>query len=216
MSHREIHALLAEYAQGRLETASATEIAAHLAGCPDCREWLATYGLLERALAEGAGRHPASAELAAWAAAGDDPPAAAAAHLQACAGCARELRLVSQAIAAARGPEQAEEDLAERPRRSRIVWAAAAVALLVLGGSQLLELRRAPESEYVISGVRLASEETITARSIHASAAEIAAGGNVVFAGADRIALGEGFVVAAGARFEAGNTMPDADRSLPQ
>lgn len=217
MSHRDTRELLPDFAQGRLEAEGRAAIEEHLAVCPACREWLETYHLLGRALAaQEETEHPDSADLAAWAARNDELPPGAAAHLEGCAECGREVELLTAAIRAARGAEQIEEVESRRlrPRRGRmaIAWtAAASLVLLVLAGSLLLDFRGDEERDYVISGVTLSGEETISARSIHASAAKILPGSAVVFEAGELIALGEDFVVASGATFEAGNSATDAD-----
>lgn len=206
MNHRAASELLADLAEHRLETGMRAEVEAHTAGCAACREWLETYRLLGRAgVAQPETQHPAAAELAAWVAleAADDLPADAMSHLEECATCRHDLQLLASAIGAARR---------ERPwaktasRRATIAWSVAASLALVVLAAALMRGPRGGASGEVISGVTLSGTRTITARSIHASAAQIETGSHVVFRADELVSFGEDFVVAEGATFAAGGT----------
>ena len=212
--HRYGSELLADYAARRLDARSRPIVEEHLAECADCREWLETYRLLASGLAtEQTTGHLPSADLAAWAVLEDQPPGKAVAHLAACATCGRELELVTAAIRAARreGHEEQPASWWRPGGRRRAVWlAAASLVLVVLAGSLLLTLRGGTTQTYEISGVVLAGEETFTARSIHASDVEIRPASEIVFQAEELVVLGEDFVVASQATFEAGITPPSS------
>lgn len=209
MNHREASKLLAELEQGRLRPPQREEVERHLEACPACREWLAAYGLLGRALAGAAAEHPEAGELAAWAVAGSgESPGSLGEHLAQCPDCRRDAELVGAALAAARGDEQREEADRRRLAKRRFALASAAAAaalvLAVLGGT--LISRPAPDAaqEQVLSGRTLVGEETFVGPSIHASGVKIESGSRIVFEAEDLVTFGEGFEVASGASLEIG------------
>lgn len=195
MNHRDIRELLADFALGRLEGGQRDRIQEHLAGCSRCREWLATYELLGRALeARQAADHPRG-ELAEWAVLDGELPEAASRHLAECPSCRSELERLREAISAARET---------RPREPAVRWAsAAAVAVLLLAGSLLLFTRQPTATDQIIRGGVLTGEQTFTGRSIVASDVELQPGSRIVFEAGKMVALGDGFVVGSRVTFEA-------------
>lgn len=104
--HAEAALRLTDYARRRLDDAGQAEVAAHLAGCAECRGMLEAYALMESAGTEAAGvteAHLTSAAIAALAISGSASPPAPddARHLDACRHCAEYLRLARAANDAA-------------------------------------------------------------------------------------------------------------------
>jgi hypothetical protein len=171
MTHEEALALLGDHAQGRLQGERHAALAAHLEGCPVCRQWLEDWRLFGAAL-PAATAHPDSERLALWAADPDrlDPAAWAEveSHLALCRDCAHLVRRTEQALAEARGERGAGTGRALRfwsgrgaaageapPRpeaasaRPRSPWlpalaAAAALAAVSLGALWLARAGRVP------------------------------------------------------------------------
>lgn len=102
---------LADYARRRLDPAGQAEVAAHLLSCPECREMLEAYNLMEAVGAKAvgakaagsAGTHLTGAAIAALAVPGavSAPAPDEARHLGGCRDCADELRLARAANDAA-------------------------------------------------------------------------------------------------------------------
>lgn len=210
MKHSEIQGLLADWAAGGSDPTPTATLEDHLTRCLDCREWVETYRLLGNALAaRTAAEHPSSAELGAWAALDGPPPDAARAHLATCPACREELEIVRAAVLAARDDAHHDLSVARAPRvkRSVLRWAAAAgIAFLGIAGSIWFLSREESPPQYVMSGGAFTGDEVISAPSIHASQMVVQSGSRVVFEASEMVSLGDGFVVAADATFEAGTT----------
>ncbi|HKQ61215.1 MAG TPA: zf-HC2 domain-containing protein [Candidatus Polarisedimenticolaceae bacterium] len=98
MDHDDAVLKLADHHKGRLSPEDAAGVAAHLAGCAECRETTGSYAAMEAAFV-----HPSSAEIVELAL-GARPPRAGdpvARHLESCAACADEVRAVREANAPA-------------------------------------------------------------------------------------------------------------------
>jgi hypothetical protein len=99
--HAEAALRLADYARRHLDDAGQAEVAAHLAGCAECRGMLEAYDFMRAAGSPQA--HLTSAAIAALAVSGSASPPAPdeARHLDACRDCADDLRLARAANDAA-------------------------------------------------------------------------------------------------------------------
>ena len=133
MDHRQAHLLLAEHLAGRLDRPMSDEVAEHMAGCAECRDWSETYRFLAAVLVaeERGSAHVESERLARYAVAADGLAAGDRAeveeHLAACADCAALLEISRGAAEEAR-PEpgidaRLPSDAGTGPRRApAVLW----------------------------------------------------------------------------------------------
>lgn len=141
--------LLAWHATGDLDPVRAGVVASHLQGCPACRKMLVS---LRAVISEGprpaGGEHPTEEDMVLHEA-GDlvGPPCAAVDdHLEKCADCAEDLRILVRASAALRLESDGSSGHPDRHQRRRIPrasWSVAAAALVAaLVGAPFLVLER--------------------------------------------------------------------------
>lgn len=212
VEHLEATNLLTRFVERSLAPDRRRQLEEHIAGCDECREWLATFHLLAQCdageLDQVRPSHPSSLELATFAAGArgmdEAPRERCAAHLEDCAECRLEVELVGAALDAARRPEPATTNASMEPRRRtasplRLAWAAG--LLLALGALALLQSSRAPSTEQQQRAWQspaavedpVATEETILLEQM-----TIATGAQVALT-ARAVALGNGFSVGSGA-----------------
>lgn len=144
MRHRDAIELLPEHGTGWLDPDAEEALAAHVARCPACRDWLATRDLLAEELSRGSypsRLHPDSELLAICALRPEEVyeygRSALRAHLADCAECRQELELVRAAVDGARphrvGMPTPTAGRVQTPYRRLALAAALTVALLGAG-----------------------------------------------------------------------------------
>lgn len=207
MDHREASCLLPEFVAEALDPVRRRDLGAHLAHCDECRDWVATFRLLEEELggetATSSARHLSAYELSAFAVAPWALAGAArnrcARHTKICSRCRDELRLARTAVAEARAPAEPARipaAAARRPLRAprRLAWAA---VFLLLTATPIVVHRfsRAPE-EHQIRGKTIGGTETVAAQDlILVESTAVRAGASVTFRSGRMVVFGEGFSV---------------------
>jgi hypothetical protein len=169
VTHDEAAPLLPELLRGGLHDDVRADLAAHFAGCDECRSLSVAYDAIAAALRHDPGgaswAHPASRDIVAYAIAHDtlEPPDAGRveAHVRECGPCHGEVETTRRVHAATGAAEAVPFDLARRAGRpgpnARAALAAAAV-LLVLSYPAYLGLRRLPAARSEAAALRAEKE----------------------------------------------------------
>ena len=140
MDHHEAERYLLDFASGALDRSVRNAVIAHVENCVDCRAWLETYDLFAgRSATDPGSDHPNSEFLSLCTVCPEEinepENSTLREHLDGCASCQREVKLVREAVQAAR-PEVPCSTKTVLPRPSYPWWrlaAAACVAALALG-----------------------------------------------------------------------------------
>lgn len=202
MKHRDAEVLLDEFASEDLDGPQARGLAAHVADCRDCSDWLAAYQRIELE----ARLHPTSDLLANYAvepaAIGRELRHLLESHLSRCNSCGREYRLTRHALEQAR-PDAGVATAGSGRTFVDVGWKIAAgiavatvlTTLLIVGSRSLGEEENVVSNQSIENSRTVEASERLVAEKIavhEAATLTLRAKGSVI--------LGDGFSVKRGGR----------------
>jgi hypothetical protein len=145
MDHDEAKLLLSEYLEGTLDESLQAHVRAHVDACAECRAWIESYQLVEKAMSKDSETHPSSDDLAAFTVEPESLAAptlaSIARHISRCESCREIVEATRDAVQSA--PETTTSAVASR-RGTMWTALAAAIAVVALGCAAYLGLGRVP------------------------------------------------------------------------